>query len=149
MEQLVRVREVYEDGTAQVVCLRESACSGDCHKCSGCGAVKQSMLFRAVNAIDAKPGQLVTVTAESAPVLRAAAVLYLLPVLLFVLGYLLGAARWDSGAICGGVGFLLGIGLAVVYDRLVVKKRNTVYTITGYPGRNAAGSVTKGDNDLD
>ena len=69
------------------------------------------MLFRAVNAIDAKPGQLVTVTAESAPVLRAAAVLYLLPVLLFVLGYLLGAARWDSGAICGGVGFLLAMVL--------------------------------------
>ena len=149
MERLVRVREVYEDGTALVICIRESACSGECHKCSGCGAVKQSMLFRAVNAIGANPGQLVTVTAESAPVLRAAAVLYLLPVLLFVLGYLLGAAGWDAGALCGGIGFLLGIGLAVMYDRLVVKKRNTVYTITGYPGGSAVGSVTKGDNDLD
>ncbi|MBQ3147121.1 MAG: SoxR reducing system RseC family protein [Oscillospiraceae bacterium] len=149
MEQLVRVREVYEDGTAQVLCIRESACSGDCHKCSGCGAVKQSMLLRAVNAIGAKPGQLVMVTSESAPVLRGAAVLYLLPVMLFILGYLLGAAWWNAGALCGGAGFLLGIALAVVYDRLVVKKRNTVYTITGYAGKDAAVSVTKGDNDLD
>lgn len=149
MEQLVRVREVYADGTAQVVHVRESACSGDCHKCSGCGAVKQSMIFRAVNTVGACPGQLVTVTAQSAPVLKAAAVLYLLPVLLFIVGYLLGAAWWKAGALCGGVGFLVGIALAVIYDRLVAKKRNTVYTITGYAGGNAAISVTKGDNDLD
>ena len=149
MEQKVRVREVYEDGTAQVICIRESACSGDCHKCSGCGAVKQSMIFRAVNAIGAKPGQMVTVTAESAPVLRAAVVLYLLPVLLFIVLFLLGAKLWDAGALCGGIGFLAGIVFAVVYDRLVLKKRDTVYTITGYAGSSADGSVTKGDNDLD
>lgn len=146
MEQLVRVREVYNDGTAQVVCVRESACSGDCHKCSGCGAVKQTVIFRAVNAVDAQPGQLVTVTARSAPVLRAAAVVYLVPVLLFVLGYLLGAVRWNAGGICGGAGFLMGIALAVIYDRQVMKKQNTVYTITGYADSL---SVTKGDNDLD
>ena len=146
MEQLVRVREVYDDGTAQVVCVRESACSGDCHKCSGCGAVKETLILRAVNAIGARPGQVVTVTAESAPVLRAAAVLYLIPVLLFVLGYLLGADRWDTGGICGGAGFLVGIALAVLYDRLVMKKRDTVYTITGYADSL---SVKKGDNDLD
>ena len=146
MQQLVRVWEVYEDGTAQVVCFRESACSGDCHKCAGCGAVKQTVMFRAVNAINARPGQMVTVTAESAPVLRAAAVLYLMPILLFVVGYLLGIACWDAGVLCGGIGFLTGILLAVVYDRLVMKKRETVYTITGYA---ASVSVKKGDNDLD
>ena len=149
MEQLVRVRQIYEDGTAQVVCIRESACSGECHKCAGCGAVKQTVMFRAVNAIGAAPGQLVTVSAASAPVLGAAAVVYLVPVALFVLGYLLGADRWNAGAICGIIGFLAGVALAVAYDRLVIKKRETVYTITGYAGKHAALSVTKGDNDLD
>ena len=38
MEQLVRVKETFDDGTATVIHVRESACSGDCHKCSGCGA---------------------------------------------------------------------------------------------------------------
>jgi len=149
MEQLVRVREVYDDGTAQVFCIRESACSGDCHKCSGCGAAKQTVSFRAVNAIGAQVGQLVTVTSESAPVLRAAAVLYLVPVVLFIAGYLVGAECWNAGALTGCTGFAAGIALAVVYDRLVVKKRDTVYTITGYAGGKAGGSVTKGDNDLD
>ena len=38
MEQLVRVKETFDDGTAMVIHVRESACSGDCHKCPGCGA---------------------------------------------------------------------------------------------------------------
>ena len=42
MEQLVRVKETYDDGTALVFRIRESACSGDCHKCSGCGAAKET-----------------------------------------------------------------------------------------------------------
>ena len=45
MEQIVRVKEVYPDGSAQVIHVRESACSGDCHKCSGCGAAKESILL--------------------------------------------------------------------------------------------------------
>ena len=149
MQQKVRVTAVYDDGTAQVMYIRESACSGDCHKCSGCGAAKQTVQFRAVNAIGAQAGQVVTVTSESAPVLRAAAVLYLVPVVLFILGYLVGASYWNAGALTGGAGFLAGIALAVIYDRLVIKKRETVYTITGYAGPSAGMSVTKGDNDLD
>lgn len=132
MQQLVRVKEVSPDGTAQVLVIRESACSGDCHKCAGCGAVQQKVLLRAVNAIGAKPGELVIVSSQSAPVLRGAAVLYLVPMLLFFLGYILGAT-WGLGGLIGGLGFGAGILLAVVYDRLVVKKQNTVYTITGYP----------------
>ena len=147
MEQTVRVRAVYPDGTAQVVCLRESACSGDCHKCAGCGAQQQTMLFEAVNAIGAKPGDTVTVRGESGPVLAAAAILYMMPLALFFLGYLIGALLWELGALTGGAAFVLGGVLAWVYDRKVAKKQKTVYTIIGY----ASGLDTriKGDNELD
>ena len=138
MQQLVRVKEVCDDGTAQVIVIRESACSGDCHKCAGCGAVQQKMLLQAVNAIGAKPGELAIVSSQSAPVLRGAAVLYMVPMLLFFLGYILGE-KWNLGALLGGAGFVAGILLAVAYDRLVVKKQNTVYTITGYPAQKREG----------
>ena len=46
MEQIVKVRRTNSDGTAQVIRIRESACSGDCHKCSGCGAAQQTMLLK-------------------------------------------------------------------------------------------------------
>ena len=145
MEQTVKVRAVYPNGTAQVVHLRQSACSGDCHKCSGCGAQQQAMVFDAVNAIGAKPGDTVMVRTESGPVLLGAAVLYMMPLVLFFAGFLLGAALWEMGALVGGAAFAVGIALAAVYDRKVARKRKTVYTIIGY----AMNTRTKGDNDLD
>ena len=129
MQQLVRVRQTHEDGTATVIHIRESACSGDCHKCSGCGAAKEAILLEAKNPISAKPGDLVTIESESGPVLKAAAVMYLLPMVLFFGGYALGAALWQMGGLVGGLAFLASIGLAVVYDRKVVRKQNTGYTI--------------------
>ena len=56
MDQLVRVKEVFQDGTADVLLVRESACSGDCHKCSGCGAAKETLIVRAQNPIHAGLG---------------------------------------------------------------------------------------------
>lgn len=134
MEQIVRVRAVFDDGTAEVFCVRESACSGDCHKCSGCGAARQTVVLTAKNAIGARPGELVKITSGSGPVLKAAAMLYMVPMLLFFAGYLLGELAWGKGGLIGCLSFALGIGLAVVYDRRVVKKQETVYTITGYAG---------------
>lgn len=134
MEQIVRVKEVSADGTATVIHLRQSACSGDCHKCSGCGAAQETILLKAENPIGAVPGDLVTVVSESGPVLKAAMVLYLAPLVLFFLGYLLGAAFWEAGALTGCLAFALGIFLAVVYDRRVVRKQKNEYIITGFAG---------------
>ena len=136
MEQKVMVRKVLPDGTAQVVLIRESACSGNCHKCSGCGAAKETITFIAADPIGARPGDVVTVKSDTAPVLRGAAVLYVLPLVLFLVGYLVTMSGWG-----GCAGFLLGIGAVIVYDRLVAKKEQIQYTITGYARK-------KGDNDL-
>ncbi len=149
MEQLVRVQRTFADGSAMVVHLRQSACSGDCHKCSGCGAASETILLTADNLIGAKEGDLVTVRSDSRPVLKAAAVLYVVPVVLFFLGYLLGEMRWAQGALTGCLAFAAGIGLAVVYDRLVVRKEKTRYTITGFAGDALLKSNEKGDNSLD
>lgn len=132
MEQLVRVRKVHNDGTATVIHLRESACSGDCHKCSGCGAAKEAVVFTADNPIGAKRGDLVKVESSTAPVLKAAVVLYVLPLVLFFLGYWLGTLPGTFGTIGGVLGFMLGVVIVIVYDRLVVNKANIRYTITAF-----------------
>ena len=64
-------------------------------------------------------------------VLLSAALLYLLPLLLFLIGYLAAytLGGW-SAAICVG-GFVLGLLPAVVYDRKL-KKRPPAYTIIGF-----------------
>ena len=131
MQQLVRVVKTADDGTAQVLHLRQSACSGDCHQCSGCGAQQETLIFTARNPIGATPGDVVYVSASSGSVLAAAAIMYILPLVLFFLGYALGELLHQA-VLTGCLAFVLGICIAVVYDRLVVKKKETVYTITGY-----------------
>ena len=134
MQQLVRVRKIHEDGTATVIHVRESACSGDCHKCSGCGAAKEAIVLEAKNPIGARPGDLVKIEAESGPVLKAAMVMYMVPMILFFAGYALGSL-WNLGALVGCLSFAASIFLVVVYDRKVVRKRETIYTITKFAGR--------------
>lgn len=132
MEQIVRVKETFPDGSATVLLVRESACSGDCHKCSGCGAAKETMIFTAQNAIGAGKGDLVKVESATGPVMKAATVLYVVPLVLFFLGYYLGDLAGDMGTLFSCLSFVLGIVLVVVYDRKVVKKSNLGYTITAY-----------------
>lgn len=132
MEQLVRVRDTFEDGTAMVIHVRESACSGDCHKCSGCGAAKETVLIKAKNPIGAKRGDLVKLESATGPVLKAAAVLYMIPMVLFFAGYFLGDTLWGRGALTGCLAFAVGIGLAVLYDRKIGKTDKCDYTITGF-----------------
>ena len=90
------------------------------------------MLFTAENRIGAKQGDLVKVESDTGTVLKAAVVLYVLPLVLFFLGYYLGTLPGNFGALGGCLGFVLGIVLVVVYDRKVVKKSNLGYTITAY-----------------
>lgn len=132
MEQLVRVRAVHPDGTATVIHVRESACSGDCHKCSGCGAAKEAVVFTADNPLGARTGDLVRVESASAPVLKAAAVLYVLPLVLFFLGYALGSLIGNVGALGGCLSFAAGVGIVVIYDRRVMQRAETRYTITAF-----------------
>ncbi len=132
MEQLVRVQKCNDDGTAQVVHVRQSACSGDCHKCSGCGAAKETLILTARNPINAQPGDMVVIQSSSGPVLAAAAVLYILPLALFFVAYALGDAFWQRGGSTGCLAFLLGLVMAACYDRLIAKKKKTIYTITGF-----------------
>ena len=149
MEQLVRVKEAFDDGTAVVVHVRESACSGDCHKCSGCGAAKETILLKAENPIGAVRGDLVKVASATGPVLKAAAVLYLLPMLLFFAGYFAGDVLFGHGALVGCLAFVASIALVVLYDRKIGKTGETGYTITEFVERSFLNTGKKGDNDID
>ena len=132
MEQKVRIIQTDPDGTAKAVHIRESACSGDCHKCSGCGAAKETIFLTVRNGIGAQVGDLVRIESETGPVLMGATVFYVIPMVLFFLGYFLGDTLWQLGALGGGLGFAAGIGLAVVYDRLVARKQKIEYKVVGY-----------------
>jgi sigma-E factor negative regulatory protein RseC len=136
MEQIVRVHRLRDDGRADIILVRESACSGDCHKCSGCGAQKETMIVTADNPIRAEVGDFVTLTSDTASVMKAVVAVYLVPLVMFFAGFALGMTLGWGGPLVGGLGFLLGLAFAVWFDRRTAKKGETVYTITGYaPGQ--------------
>ena len=157
MEQLVRVKETYDDGTALVFRIRESACvhvhpygaisvgqKGEqladldamvpeviAFSDDGKGVQSESLMREAMEQCR-RLGELVKVESETAPVLKAAAVLYVVPLVLFFSGYYLGFRLGGFGALVGGLGFVLGIALVLVYDRKVARKANIDYTITAF-----------------
>ncbi len=135
MEQIVRVHRLLPDGRADIMLVRESACSGDCHKCGGCGAQKETMIVTADNPIRADVGDFVTVTSDTKSVMKAILAVYLVPLVLFFAGYAVGYVSGIGGGWIGGLGFFLGVAVAVWFDRYTVKKGEATYTITGYaPG---------------
>ena len=139
MEQIVKVHRVHADGRADIFLVRESACSGDCHKCSGCGAQKETMIVTADNPIRAAVGDFVTVSSDTGTVMKAIFAVYLVPLVLFFAGFALGMSMGWSGPLMGGLGFGLGLAFAVWFDRHTAKQGETVYTITGYaPGQGRA-----------
>lgn len=149
MEQNVIVRRLLPDGMAEVMRIRESACSGDCHKCAGCGAAKQTMLLTAHNAIGARPGDLVVVESDTGTVLKGAVLLYVLPLLTFLAGYIAGENLWGQGIPVSILGFVLGMAPIKLYDRHLAKI-GTVYTIKAYAdGPRQPKFTEKGDNEVD
>ena len=129
MRQIATVVEVTQQGAVLSV-RRESACSGDCHKCAGCGAVTQTIQLTASNPIGAQKGDRVYVESATLTVLWAAALVYGLPIVCFFLGCLFGA--WiGHEALVAIIAFLLGWLPAVFYERHV-KRQPPSYTLIGF-----------------
>ena len=126
MQQLVRVRTIHEDGTATVMHIRESACSGDCHKCSGCGAAKEAILLEAVNPIGAKPGDFVEVEPTGVGNISVSFIVFLLPCIGLALGYVFAQSVLHMGEMSALLGALAGLALgfvpAFLINRSIVKR---------------------------
>ena len=132
MRQQVEVKSVSHDGYAQVAAIRRSACSGDCHKCSGCGAVVQEVQVRAKNRIGAVPGDQVIVETGTGAVFSALLIVYMLPLVLLLIGYFVGYALEILPGLFSLVGFVLGIVVILFYNRYVTRRKQMEFTITSF-----------------
>lgn len=132
MRQQVEVKSVTPDGYAQVAAIRKSACSGDCHKCSGCGAVVQEVQVRAKNRIGAVPGDQVIVETGTKAVFSALLIVYMLPLVLLLAGYFVGYGFGISAGLCSLGGFVLGIVIILLYNRYVTRRSQLEFTITAF-----------------
>ena len=130
MRQIATVTKLIGNGLAEVVVARETACGHDCENCGGCGAAGGSVYVRARAEIPVVPGDKVEIYSDNR-VLGFAAMVYLVPVIWFFIGYLAvpHLEEWLR-YLCGGAGFAFGIAAAVILDRLMRKKSAVSYLIT-------------------
>ena len=87
------------------------------------------MLFTAHNAIGAQPGDAVVVESDTGTVLKGAMLLYVLPLITFLTGYIVGENLWGQGILVSIAGFVLGVVFAVMYDRRLKAQGGLVFTI--------------------
>lgn len=132
MTQIATVERILDEGHAVVSVPRKSACGHDCEECAGCGVTGAAVQAKAVNPIGAQPGQKVVVESSTKKMLRIVALVYLIPVALFLAGYLLAALLTANVAVqylTAVAGFLAGVLIAVAYDRRLRARGGLSFTI--------------------
>ena len=132
MTQIATVEKILSEGYAEVSVPRKSACGHDCEECAGCGVTGAAVHARARNPIGAQPGQKVVVESDTKKMLKIVSFVYLIPVILFLAGYLIMLACNTSVAVqytAAVAGAVLGILLAIWYDRRVKARGGLSFTI--------------------
>ena len=120
MTQIATVERILDADHAEISVPRKSACGHDCEECAGCGVTGAAVHARASNPIGARPGQKVVVESSTKNMLRIVVLVYLIPVVLFLAGYVIMSLLTDSVAAqyaVAAAGFAAGIVFAIFYDR--------------------------------
>ena len=130
MTQIATVEEILSGGYATISVPRKSACGHDCEECAGCGMSGAAIKAKAKNVIGAQPGQKVIVESSTQKLLGVVALVYLLPVVFFLMGYFLSEGLSES------VRYVIAIAAAaltmipiVLYDRHARRTDALTYTI--------------------
>ena len=134
MTQKGIVKRVLADKTAEVEIERTTACGHDCSNCSSACSLAYNPKFHAVaeNSIGASEGDKVMLGSSSRRMLTIAAVVYGVPVLLFLVGVVISGAAKLSGifscCVCVGL-FIIGVIFGVIYNRKMKKRGGITYKI--------------------
>ena len=131
MTQIATVERIIDGRYAEISVPRKSACGHDCEECAGCGVTGAAVRARAENPIGARPGQKVVVESSTRNMLGIVALVYLTPIVLFLLAYFSTASLFSQGVryLLSAVGFAVGILLAVAYDRRLRRRGGLTFTI--------------------
>ena len=133
MEQKAVVKRILSAQTAQVSLMRQLECGLSCKSCEGCPQKpKDEILSTAENLVGAAVGDVVRVQSNSGSAIGIAALVYLVPCIMLVLGYLLGAylGLGEGGCVTAAfAGLLVGFAPAVLLDRAIARRGKPEFTI--------------------
>lgn len=133
MEQKAVVKRILPDGRVEVSLMRQLECGLSCKSCEGCPQKpKDELLATADNALGAGLNDVVTVRPNAGGALGGYVLVFLLPCLFLILGYLLGAAAGFGEGACllaAFAGLVLGFVPAVLFNRWMSGRKGPEFTI--------------------
>ena len=125
------VLNAYPNGTAEVAVNRGTACGSNCGDCEVCKYQNEIKII-ADNKIKAIRGQHVEVESKSSEIFKAEMLLYVLPLVFLIVGFLIPSFFGCSEMICVGVAFLaLIIGVAIIM-RIAKKRKDIEFRIVRF-----------------
>ena len=131
MTQEAVVTKLLPNGMAEVAVRRTTACGGNCGSCESC-LFQNELKTPALNLIQAKPGQKVLIESQSSRIFKAAFLVYVLPILFLLLGYLIASllSLGENAAILFSfAGLALGALTVVLSQRRIGEKDKITFEI--------------------
>lgn len=124
------IKEILDNNMALVEVKRESSCGHDCASCKGCGDGARVSTVIAKNDIWAELYDEVIVNASTNKILKGAMYVYIMPLILFFIGYFVPINFSESlRAISGIIGFIAGIIFAIIYSKKTDRSGEINFTI--------------------
>lgn len=134
MNQNAIVKKEVREGVVEVSLLRQVECGLSCGgDCAGCMQKPQGeILALASNPIGAKPGERVEVEATSGNSIGIALLIFAIPCVFLVLGYLLGQVlhMGEMPSVgMAGLGLVVGFLPAVLVNRAITRRQQPEFLI--------------------
>ncbi len=132
MVQKAVVKKILDNTHAEIEVQRQSACGHDCASCGGCGAPQERIKAVAINKANAQVGDIVTIEGENKQILRMAAIVYTMPIIMFFVFVVIASLAGMKEGIATGIGcigIIIGIAFSVLYNKKVKKEGKTFFTI--------------------
>lgn len=119
MTQFAIIKKLTPDRKAEVEVMRGTACGDSCGSCEVCNYASK-LRVEAKNPIFAQVGDRVEIETSSSKVLGAAFLVYVVPFILFFIGYAIAHSLGASQGWCIAVSFIAfacGLAIAVLVAR--------------------------------
>ena len=139
MTQFAIIKKLTAPDKAEVEVLRGTACGDDCGSCEVCHYANK-IRVEARNDVGAQLGDRVEIEARTSRVLGAAVLVYVVPFVLFFIGYAVAAAlNFSEGLsmVMSFAAFAVGMVIVVIVGRRH-RKNPITYNITRVVGHEAA-----------
>jgi sigma-E factor negative regulatory protein RseC len=135
LTQNAKVLKLLDHQKALVVVERMSACGENCAHCaSGCSSKNKSTVI-AANNISAHAGDEVIIKTKTSKILTAAFIVYIVPVFLFIIAYMVTDSlnlSSRSSILISIAAFMLGGAGAFAYNKYQSKKQGIEFEISSF-----------------